>query len=273
VGGYSRAVAKRSDHLAWRLVRSYVVGFPRGRGKRPLLRAAQRVFPTEAFEFDTAIPGGGTLRLRWDEVIGRETLRDGVLFESAEIAAARDLVAPGDCAFDVGANVGLLTVPLALAVGEEGLVVAVEPLEANVSQLLVNAALNSCLDRVRPIVAAAAATDGMAVFNVATDPAFGSLQTITKRGTAGEKSVVVRSLDSIWRDLNEPRVALLKIDVEGGESDVLDGAENLLDQCRPAILVEADSDGAVGALTARVSRFGYVDQTPMAFRSNRLFLS
>src|SRR6185369_14589437 len=50
--------------------------------------------------------------------------------------------------------------------------------------------------------------------------------------------VPVVSLDESWRQLAEPDVSLIKIDVEGAEADVFAGASALLERCRPAVLVE-----------------------------------
>src|SRR5919204_279974 len=56
-------------------------------------------------------------------------------FERAEIDVARTHAIAGTTAIDVGANVGIFAVPLALAVGPQGRVIAVEPSPENVEQL------------------------------------------------------------------------------------------------------------------------------------------
>jgi FkbM family methyltransferase len=251
------------------VARAYVVGSPRGRGKRIVILAAQSFLPAEAREFDADLPGGGVIRLRWDEVIGRRILESGG-FEVAEIQALGGLAEAGTCVFDVGANVGLLTVPLGRAVGPQGIVVAVEPLPENVARLRRNADRNG-LANVRTIEAAAAAEDGQMVFNLAQDPAFGSLGALTKATKIGDLVVSVRSLDSIWRELGEPRVSLLKIDVEGGEFDVVRGAEAIIARHAPCLLFEANSDAA-SPLFEHLRRLDYSDATPSGIVDNRVFV-
>jgi FkbM family methyltransferase len=252
-----------------RLVRAYVLHFPVARGKGVALR---HIVPRLAerdreFEFST---GGGTVVVGWDEIVGRHILREGS-FEPAELAAALACVRPGDTAIDVGANIGLLTVPLALAVASAGLVVAIEPLPTNVRRLRANLARNG-LDAVRIVEAAVGEADGRATLHTAGDPAFGSLREIVKHRTSGDLDVELRSLDSLWAELGRPAVALVKIDVEGAELEVLDGAGELLATARPVLLVEADPGAAADAVRAKLDVAGYAEVTPTGFsRENHLF--
>jgi hypothetical protein len=112
--------------LAWP-IRAYLRHTPAHRG-RGLVEAAlvRLVLPLAPTTFITALPGGGTIALRYRERIGLSTLVYGS-FEAAETELLRRLARPGTTAIDAGANVGLFTIPLALAVGDEGRVLAVEP--------------------------------------------------------------------------------------------------------------------------------------------------
>ena len=67
-------------------------------------------------------------------------------------------------------------------------------------------------------------------------------------------------------------MSFVKIDVEGGEEAALAGAANLLEQCRPALLVEAHGHDQVGRLYAYLSSLGYVYTHPAGFKPwNHLF--
>ena len=70
-----------------------------------------------------------------------------------------DLVRPGMCVYDIGANCGQSTLSLAKLVGHSGQVVAFEPVEKNFAILVSNIRLNSSL-RVTPICAAASERNG-----------------------------------------------------------------------------------------------------------------
>jgi len=47
-----------------------------------------------------------------------------------------------------------------------------------------------------------------------------------------------RPLDQIWMEAGNPRVSVIKIDVEGGESDAIAGAHRLIHRDRPALVIE-----------------------------------
>jgi FkbM family methyltransferase len=250
--------------------RSYVMRFPVARGKGFVIRTIAPRLALEHREFDAVVPGGGIVALRWDEVVGRHVLRHGS-FEEAEVETARACLATRDVAIDVGANVGLIAIPLALAVGPLGRVVAVEPLPENVERLERNIRRNN-LDNVTVVAAAAGPDDGELELNVAADPAFASAGAVTKYRATGTLTVPCRRLDSLWRELGHPQVALVKIDVEGAELGVLDGAVELLHASRPVVLVEADIGEAADAVASHLESAGYVEATPAGFSAvNHLF--
>jgi FkbM family methyltransferase len=250
--------------LAW-LLRAYVMHFPLASGKGFVLQHVVRLLPVELREVEVDVPPGGRVRARWDEVIGRKLLRDGS-FERAEIVAMLGTVTAGSTVIDVGANVGLVTIPLALATAR---VIAVEPLPQNIEQLRGNVRRNG-LTNVDVVEAAAGAVDGSAVLHSAADPAFGSLHEVVKHRATGDLEVTLRSLDSLWNELGRPVVNLVKIDVEGAELEVLEGGRELIATCSPAVLVEVgDSATAVHELLASL---GYAETTPPGLSSeNHLY--
>jgi FkbM family methyltransferase len=251
-----------------RLLRWYVLWFPVARGKGIVLRRLVPLLPERAREFDVPV-GGGRVTVRWDEAIGRHIEREGS-FEPAELAELLRVVARGDTVIDVGANIGMITVPLALATHDDGLVVALEPLPDNVRRLRANLERNA-LSNVRVVEAAAGPVDGVATLHTARDAAFGSLDAVVKYRAASEIEVPLRSLDSVWQELGEPRVSLVKIDVEGTELDVLRGATALLTRDRPALLVEADPGERAAAVRECLAGMGYRETTPPGFGRANLF--
>ena len=252
-----------------RLLEAYVLRFPIARGKGVVLRHLVRRLPLAMREFETSVPGGGRVALRIDDVTGRMVLRDGS-FERAEILAMVNCLTGSGTAIDVGANIGLVTISLALAAAQ---VVALEPLPANVVRLRENVQRNA-LANVVIVEAAAGASDGTAVMHAAADPAFGSLRELVKYRASEEFEVRLRSLDSVWQELERPVVELVKIDVEGAELDVFEGGRELLATCRPVVLVEADHGGAADAVHGLLSRLGYREATPPGFTNeNHLFVA
>jgi FkbM family methyltransferase len=231
--------------------------FPLASGKGLLLRYVVRFLPVARREFEVDVPPGGRVRARWDEVIGRKLLRDGS-FERAEIGAMLATVTAQSTVIDVGANVGLVTIPLALATAR---VIAVEPLPQNIEQLRGNVRRND-LTNVVVVEAAAGAADGSAMLHSAVDPAFGSLHEVVKHRASGDVEVSLRSLDSLWNELGRPVVELVKIDVEGAELEVLEGGRELIAACGPAVLVEAGHGVAAHAVEELLAALGYAETTP-----------
>jgi hypothetical protein len=74
---------------------------------------------------------------------------------------------------------------------------------------------------------------------VTTEFTTGNYIAATERGLKS-RTVQVPSirLDDYWRDAGKPQVGFVKVDVEGAEWSVLDGARDLLMNCRPRLLLE-----------------------------------
>ena len=147
---------------------------------------------------------------------------------------------PGDIAVDIGAFKGTHTMPMAEAIrGQGGMLHA---FEANPGMA---AALRPFLARpgrehVTLHECAVSASDGEAGYVVAVDsPGYSGLQQREyDQPNMRTEHIRVRTvkLDTLLGDL--PRLAFIKIDIEGGEFDALRGAEGLVDRLRPAISFE-----------------------------------
>lgn len=146
--------------------------------------------------------------------------------------------------FDCGANIGVHTLTTAKHMRDWGSVVAIEAQERLFYALAGNVALNNCYN-VRCLHAAVGPESGamhIPQMNFELPGSYGSFE--CKRGTRPdtgqnlnyEKTVEVQvlALDA----LNLPRLDLLKIDVEGMELDVLDGAYETIKRYSPIIIAE-----------------------------------
>lgn len=180
-------------------------------------------------------------------------------FEPDLLEILRIMTPAGSVAFDVGANIGLISLTLAECVGPTGSVVAFEPLPANVERLRANLALNATGERVRLEAVAVGAADGQAVFKVHRSGAMGKLD-----GSAGrdavyldEITVPVISLDDYVFQRGNPAPFLVKIDVEGGEGMVLEGASRLLAEQRPILFLELHGPEAEASVWEQLVRSGY----------------
>jgi FkbM family methyltransferase len=132
----------------------------------------------------------------------------------------------GGVFYDVGAHVGFMSLVAAQLVGASGEVYSFEPLPENAAALRQTIRLNrGCHWEV--IESAVAATDGHAMF--AGDG---------ERGHIGDGGLRVRTVRLDSFAATHPPPSVVKIDVEGGELDVLRGAERLLCDHRPVVVCE-----------------------------------
>jgi FkbM family methyltransferase len=241
-GSALSTAAKALIHIAWPFtwpLRWYWSHSKNQFGKKLLVdRVLKSLLSASSSEFEAELSGGGRVLLERGDDIGLVVLLTGS-YEPAETACARELAVDGSVAIDVGANVGMFTVPLAMAVGPRGRVLAVEPAPENVRRLVQNLEINA-LDNVDVHGVAVTQEEGEVLLQLGADPAFHSTSTVVKaRETLDCACVRAQTLDGLWEDAGSPEVSFLKVDTEGGELDVLAGGTKLLRACHPSILVEA----------------------------------
>jgi FkbM family methyltransferase len=176
------------------------------------------------------------------------------------LGLAREVVRPGDVVWDIGANVGLFAVAAAILAGARGRVIACEPDEWLVALLRRSANDQDRAAAPITIVSAAVAKElGLRGFCIAKRSratnfltGYGSSQT---GGVAEERCVIAVPLDWLAAQLPPPNV--LKIDVEGAELEVLQGAANLLTTSRPIVVCEVTETGS-REVAALLKSHGYV---------------
>jgi FkbM family methyltransferase len=180
----------------------------------------------------------------------------------AEIAhIVERLLEPGDVFIDVGANIGNHTL-VAASCGAE--VHAFEPVPRLTSALKANINLNNLSNQIVVRGEAIGAAAGFALINVASrydDGSHSLIEGIEARSVEQQK-VAVTSLDDYTRALRVPPT-LIKVDVEGYEARVLDGASRLLQSSTVCFIIEtadriADRIGeSARSVLDRLFRLGY----------------
>ncbi len=171
-------------------------------------------------------------------------------------------VRPGDWTIDVGANVGHYTLALAKRVGSTGRVFAFEPIARTFELLAAAAADESNVT----LLNAAASNDTREVAFDIPDFEWGlqNLYAASIRDSGSAAAAVCLPIDSLALP---KRVSFIKVDAEGHELEVLQGASSLIQRDLPTLLVEDNSEQTTSWLRDR----GYVDsQAPGS--SNRLFI-
>lgn len=142
------------------------------------------------------------------------------------------------CVFDIGAHIGLTTLPIASVLADGGLVVSFEPSDANRRYLSHHVRRNGLSDLVRLEGVLVGESDSDRVDFYESDDVSGMNSAAEVELGEGYRSVArcQVSIDSYCAKHNlEPQV--IKIDVEGAEIAVLRGAKNTLRRAQPIIFL------------------------------------
>lgn len=164
------------------------------------------------------------------------------LYEPSTASALRKVLHDGATFIDVGANVGLFTMLASRWVGPRGTVLALEPSRRECARLRHHVDHNS-LDNVRVLQVAAGTQRGSALLHVA-DAGHAGQNTLEARFVYPEvkeaysEEVPVLAIDDAVREHHLEKVHAIKIDVEGGEHNVVAGARETIARDRPTVILE-----------------------------------
>ena len=155
--------------------------------------------------------------------------------------ALLDLVREGSCALDIGAHIGYYTLLLSKLVGSRGKVIAFEPLPENFDVLEENIQLNlGC--HVEAVNKAVFESSSQLELGFTTDSPFPGTASLFAEPGLPLVRVDAVSLDDFLHDRNE-RIDFIKIDVEGAEEQVLQGARRTIERDHPTLIIEVHHPG------------------------------
>jgi FkbM family methyltransferase len=152
----------------------------------------------------------------------------------------------GGTVLDVGANIGLISIPLAMRIGgntsdSDATIYSFEPIESNFESLRRNVKLNNLNGSVIPLKKGLGNKDTQVFIQLEGDD-------LKRTGTANilplERDFVripiqITSIDRLIVDGDLPvNVSLMKIDTDGYDFEVIKGAKRLLQESRPIVLAE-----------------------------------
>jgi len=182
--------------------------------------------------------------------------------EAAEMRLARLLISPGSLVLDVGANIGYLSLYYRSA-HENVAVIAIEPSPNNLRYLRTNTAAS----RIEVIAAAVGESSGEVTLheddltgqNSSLIPGFGVLAANARSAGVSLRTTTVQVPMTTIDDLLVSRsgtVSFAKIDVEGSELRVLQGARQTLRHARPHLQVEVQVD--IGEVLSLLEELDYI---------------
>ncbi len=179
-----------------------------------------------------------------DHFIGRALELYGEYSES-EAELLRAVLEPGDTVIEAGANIGALTVAIAGMI-DDGEVLAYEPQLAYYGLLELNVAK---LPQVIPLRRALGNASEMIHLQAA------ELEKVSAPGWKVHTALQAVKQETIDRVASKP--ALIKIDVDGQELEILQGAERTIERARPFLYVENDKPASYPDLIPWIQRHGY----------------
>jgi FkbM family methyltransferase len=179
--------------------------------------------------------------------------------EPAATAALRSLIRPGSRVLDIGANIGYYALLESRIVGPEGKILAVEPSPTNACLLRRNVELNSA-ENVAVFECAVGAQDGVGSLHLSSHSNLNSMIRNPELDHTSSVAVALRSVDSIV-DETGINPDLVRMDIEGYETEALAGMAATLDRQRPHLVIELHPQicgpAAIEALLRDISARGY----------------
>lgn len=202
--------------------------------------------------------------------VGYQILENGC-FDPDEVKLVLDMLqrrrkhyGDGVVAIDCGANIGVHTIEWAKMMTEWGSVLSIEAQERVYYALAGNIAINNCFNAIAVHGAVSSESGVMQIPtpNYLVPSSFGSLELRQRSGNEYigqpidyQNLINVRKL--ALDEYNLPRIDLIKIDVEGMEMEVLQGAAQSIERSHPVMLIEKiKSDG--GQLRPWLDARGYL---------------
>ena len=212
---------------------------------------------------------GRMLFNRHDIYVGRSLDLYGE-YSEGETEMFGQIVQGGDLVIEVGANIGTSTVWFGKQVGATGGVLAFEPQRSVFQMLCANVSLNALINVscFQQAVGVARSSINVPMLDPNAPNNFGGLELGSSSSPRGQQVPLIR-LD----DLPLLRCKLLKVDVEGMELPVLQGAAGMIQRLRPILYVENDRENLAVPLVKFIDSLGYDAywHRPPLFNPNNFF--
>jgi FkbM family methyltransferase len=160
-----------------------------------------------------------------NEVVGRRIW----LFKTFEVEETKlfsNIVKPDDVCLDIGGNIGYFSMLLA-ARAKQGHVHVFEPIPINAAMINASKELNG-FNNVTTNNLAVGDENGTVSFSVSNDSAYSSIKATGRVAEARNITVPILRIDDYLAERNIKHVDIIKVDVEGAENMVIDGAKGLL---------------------------------------------
>ncbi|MEE4195142.1 MAG: FkbM family methyltransferase [Anaerolineae bacterium] len=173
--------------------------------------------------------------------------------------AVRTMLKPGMVVYDIGANIGYISLLFAKAIGPEGRIFSFEALPANIERLKQNAILSQSATPIQVIHGAVTDKAEPVEFLVHSSTSMGKVA-----GAAGRDvdyldkiSVPGIALDAYVKEHQLPAPDMIKLDIEGGEVLAVKAMKETLTASHPLLFIELHGPESARAVAELLDETGY----------------
>ncbi|MDD7391898.1 MAG: FkbM family methyltransferase [Fusobacteriaceae bacterium] len=210
--------------------------------------------------------------LKW----GRFNLIDGDMISQissrygewadVEVSVFKEILSEGDNVVEVGANLGLHSIPIAKIIGDKGKLICFEPQRIIYQHLCCNIALNSLVNVETYQYGVSDINTKLYIESTDYNEAwnYGSFSLDKGFSTEAEYQGVVKKeltkiikLDDFESIKKLSSLDLIKADVEGFEIRLLNGAKNIIDKFKPFLFVECNLNSIANEIIQKINELGY----------------
>ena len=192
-------------------------------------------------------------------------------FSELEVELFRDCLKESNAVLDVGANIGSHTIAFRSIVGDSGMVIAYEPERINFNTLCGNVAINNyrniyCFQNA---VGSKPGTIAVPELNIEKTENYGGISLTKDYSSAHHYTVPLVTVDQF----RFGKINFIKIDVEGMETEVIDGAAESIQRCKPFLYVENDRKQNCLELVAKIYGHQYeiYEHNPNMYNPNNFY--
>lgn len=173
-----------------------------------------------------------------NSIIFQRAVLEGI-YEHEILGFITPLIKPGTEVFDIGANIGIMAVPL-LKSDKSIQLVSVEASPNSLPYLKKTNSESPDKERWSIIDKAVSRTPGKVSFHIGSNDngAYDSMSDTQRTSHINKIEVDCTTIDLIWQNRDKPNVSLIKSDIEGADLLALQGGIECIKACRPSIVIE-----------------------------------
>lgn len=174
-----------------------------------------------------------------DSLIFKRAMDEGGIYEKDNLTVIQSYLNSGSVMFDIGANIGIMAVPLLWNMPE----LKVISVEASPNSLpYLNRTHAESPSKHRWVIVGKAVADKIGTLDFYlsehANAALDGLKNTQRAKVVDTIKVECTTIDTIWIEQQRPKIDLIKIDIEGADLLALNGGIDCINTCRPVILTE-----------------------------------